>query len=220
MSENSRIIRQIRGRAVVVRGNDIDTDRIIPSRYMKGVSFDELGQYAFYDVRFDSTGKPTNHPFNDPRYQNAPILLVNKNFGCGSSREHAPQALMRCGVRAVVGQSYAEIFAGNCTAIGMPAVQAAADDLEALMQLVEADPRAELALDLAGRRLRGQGATGEILAPIEISEARLQSFLTGTWDTTGLLLDGLKEIKATAARLPYLSRFPYPDEAGVQAAGA
>jgi 3-isopropylmalate/(R)-2-methylmalate dehydratase small subunit len=174
------------------------------------VTFDELGQYAFYDARFDSAGKPTEHPFNDPRYRNAPILLVNKNFGCGSSREHAPQALMRCGVRAVVGQSFAEIFAGNCTAIGIPTVQAAAEDLEALMHLVEADPQAELTLDLAGRRLRSEAAAGEIVVPLEISEAGLQSFLAGSWDTTGLLLDGLKQIAARAARLPYLSQFQYP----------
>jgi len=209
MSEVGGIIREVRGRGIVVRGNDIDTDRIIPARYMKSVTFDELGQYAFYDVRFDAAGKATGHPFNDPRYRGAPILLVNKNFGCGSSREHAPQALLRCGVRAVVGESFAEIFAGNCTAIGMPTVQAAAGDLDELMAAVEADPRLELHLDLAARRLRA----GALTVPFQISEARLQSFLTGTWDTTAVLLEGLKQIRATITRLPYLSRFPYPPEA-------
>jgi len=212
MSEKQGIIRELRGRAIAVRGNDIDTDRIIPARYMKAVTFDELGQYAFHDARVDPTGRPTAHPFNDPRYRGASILLVNKNFGCGSSREHAPQALLRWGLRAVVGESFAEIFAGNCTAIGMPVLQASAADLEALMTQVEADPSLELCLDLAGRQLRA----GAMEAPLQISEGRLQGFLTGTWDTTGLLLEGLKDIRATAARLPYISRFPYARQAAAR----
>jgi 3-isopropylmalate/(R)-2-methylmalate dehydratase small subunit len=209
MSAKGRIIREIRGRAVAVRGNDIDTDRIIPARFMKAVTFDELGKYAFYDERFDASGKATEHPFNDPRFRGTSILLVNKNFGCGSSREHAAQSLLRNGVRAVVGESFAEIFAGNCTMIGIPTVQAAAKDLEKLMTAVEADSQLELYLDLVARSLKARG----LEVSVEIPEARLQSFLAGSWDITGLLLDGLKEIQATAAKLPYLTRFPYEGSA-------
>ncbi len=207
MNEQSGIIRRITGRAVAVRGNDIDTDRIIPARYMKTVSFDELGRWAFQDVRFDPSGSPTAHPFNDPRYEGASILLVNRNFGCGSSREHAPQALLRRGIRALVGESFAEIFAGNCTAIGVPAVQAAPQAVESLMRLAEADPAAELRLDLEARRVEA----GSLTFPVEIPEARRQVFLTGSWDSTGLLLQGLEQIRELAARLPYLRQFPYPE---------
>jgi 3-isopropylmalate/(R)-2-methylmalate dehydratase small subunit len=209
MNSQPRVIRQLSGRAVAVRGNDIDTDRIIPARYMKTVSFDELGRWAFQDVRFDPSGAPTAHPFNDPRYEGAAILLVNRNFGCGSSREHAPQALLRRGIQALVGESFAEIFAGNCTAIGVPVVQAAPQDVESLMRLVEADPAAELRLDLEARRIE----VGSLIFPIEIPEARRQVFLTGSWDSTGLLLEGLEQIRVVAARLPYLREFPYPPPA-------
>ena len=137
---SSSVIRQLKGRAVPVRGNDIDTDRIIPARFMKTVSFDSLGQHVFHDVRRDPQGKPTGHPFDDPRHAGAAILLANRNFGCGSSREHAPQALAAWGIRAVVAESFAEIFAGNCTAIGIPAVEVEAADAEALMRLAESRP--------------------------------------------------------------------------------
>jgi 3-isopropylmalate/(R)-2-methylmalate dehydratase small subunit len=206
MNRQASIIRRIAGRAVAIRGNDIDTDRIIPARYMKAVSFEELGQRAFQDVRFDASGAPTAHPFNDPRYEGAAILLVNRNFGCGSSREHAPQALLRRGIRALVGESFAEIFAGNCTAIGMPAVQAAPQAVESLMRLVEADPAAELRLDLEALRIEA----GSLGFPVEIPEARRKVFLSGSWDSTGLLLQGLERIRELAARLPYLREFPYP----------
>jgi 3-isopropylmalate/(R)-2-methylmalate dehydratase small subunit len=205
MSDNPSVVREIRGRAVAVRGNDIDTDRIIPARFMKTVSFEELGRWAFQDARFDPSGAPTDHPFNDPRYEGAVILLANRNFGCGSSREHAPQALLRRGIRAVVGESFAEIFAGNCTAIGVPAVQAAPEAVERLMRLVEADPAAELRLDLEASRIEAGG----VGFPIEIPESRRRVFLAGSWDTTGMLLAGLEPIRALAARLPYLTEFPY-----------
>jgi 3-isopropylmalate/(R)-2-methylmalate dehydratase small subunit len=209
MSEKPIVVREIRGRAVAVRGNDIDTDRIIPARFMKTLSFEELGRFAFHDARYDAAGKPNDHPFNDPRHEGAVILLANRNFGCGSSREHAPQALLRWGIRAVVGESFAEIFAGNCTAIGVPAVQAAPQDIERLMELVETDPAVELRLDLEARRIEAGGAG----FPIEIPEARRRMFLSGSWDTTGVLLEGLEQIRAVAARLPYLTRFPYREPA-------
>ena len=138
----------IRGRAIPVPGNDIDTDRIIPARYLKFVTFDTLGQFVFQDERFDENGKEREHPFNDERFKGGEILLVNNNFGCGSSREHAPQSLMRAGIRGIVGESFGEIFAGNCTALGIPTVRLKHEEIEVLMAAVEADPGTEITLDL------------------------------------------------------------------------
>ena len=144
---------RISGRAVPIRGNDIDTDRIIPARYLKEITFARMGEFPFYDERFDAEGKPKPHPFNDAKYKGASILLVNKNFGCGSSREHAPQAIYRFGIHAVVGESFAAIFAGNCVMLGMPAVTVASSDIELLMQLVESNPQLVLTLDLESKKL-------------------------------------------------------------------
>jgi 3-isopropylmalate/(R)-2-methylmalate dehydratase small subunit len=198
-------IREITGRAVAVRGNDIDTDRIIPARYMKELTFDSLGAYSFYDQRFNASGKATDHPFNDPRYRNASILLVNKNFGCGSSREHAPQALKRWGIRAVVGESFAEIFAGNCSAIGIPTLTVGFEQIEALMRQVEVNPGTQLRIDLESRTLQ----VGDSRLPFSLPESQARVLLNGTWDTTTTLLKGMKEIQAIAARLPYVKDFPY-----------
>ena len=203
---SSSVIREVKGRAVPVRGNDIDTDRIIPARYMKTVSFESLGRWVFADVRRDPAGKPLGHPFDDPRYAGAAILLANRNFGCGSSREHAPQALAAWGIRAVVAESLAEIFAGNCTAIGIPAVAVEAETAEALMRLAEAGQGAEVRLDLEARIIEAGGRD----YPVRLSESRRKVFLSGSWDTTGLLLEGWEQIREAAARLPYLTRFPYP----------
>ncbi len=200
------VIRQLRGRAVPVRGNDIDTDRIIPARFMKTVSFDSLGQHVFHDVRWDQGGKPLGHAFDAPRYRGASILLANRNFGCGSSREHAPQALAAWGIKAIVAESLAEIFAGNCTAIGIPAVQVEPEAAEALLRLAESHPETELLLDLEGQRLQAGGQS----FPLKMPEARRKVFLTGSWDTVGLLLEGRAQVEALAARLPYLAEFPYP----------
>ena len=197
-------IREITGRAVAVRGNDIDTDRIIPARYMKELSFDSLGQYSFYDQRFGASGKGTEHPFNDPRYREASILLVNKNFGCGSSREHAPQALMRWGIRAIVGESFAEIFAGNCNAIGVPVLNVGSEQIEKLMKQVETDPDTQLHIDIESRTLQA----GDSRLSFTLPESQARALLSGTWDTTTTLLEGLKEIQAAAARLPYIKDFP------------
>jgi 3-isopropylmalate/(R)-2-methylmalate dehydratase small subunit len=205
MSESTPIIREITGTAVMVRGNDIDTDRIIPARYMKELTFDRLGQYSFYDQRFDSTGKVLDHPLNDPRFQEASILLVNKNFGCGSSREHAPQALMRWGIRAIIGESFAEIFAGNCTALGVPTLTVGREGIEELMRLVEAEPQTDLRIDLESRQVQAGGSK----ISFSLSASQAQVFLSGTWDTTTSLLEGLEEIQAAAARLPYVKDFPY-----------
>jgi len=214
MSTSTAKIREISGRAVAVRGNDIDTDRIIPARYMKELTFDSLGRYSFQDQRFDAAGKSTDHPFNDPRYQGASVLLVNKNFGCGSSREHAPQALMRWGIRALIGESFAEIFAGNCSAIGVPTLTVGHEEIEQLMKQVEADPATLLHLDLESRTLQA----GDSRLSFSLPESQARVLLSGTWDSTATLLEDQKEIRATATPLPYLKDFPY-DRSGDQADG-
>jgi 3-isopropylmalate/(R)-2-methylmalate dehydratase small subunit len=147
----------IKGRAVPIRGEDIDTDRIIPARFMKSITFEGLGQYLFYDERFDEAGNPKPHPLNDPRYQGATILLVESGFGSGSSREHAPQAIKRAGFKAIIGESFAEIFFGNAIAIGLPAVTLAPEDLAVLFQAVEANPELEVEIDLVSKEVRFGG---------------------------------------------------------------
>ncbi len=142
----AQAVREVRGKACVVRGDDIDTDRILPARFMKGVTFGGLGEHAFADDRKAAKGE---HPLDDERFRGASILVVNSNFGCGSSREHAPQALARFGVRAFVGESFAEIFAGYCTALGLPCVTLSRHDLERLMESVELDPSQEVTIDPA-----------------------------------------------------------------------
>ncbi|OIO64794.1 3-isopropylmalate dehydratase small subunit [Candidatus Woesearchaeota archaeon CG_4_10_14_0_2_um_filter_57_5] len=200
---------EVSGRGVVVRGNDIDTDRIIPARYMKEITFDHMGEYAFYDERFTQElgrdGKPQQkaHPFNDVRFRGASILLVNKNFGCGSSREHAPQALMRWGITAIVGESFAAIFAGNCTMLGIPTLTVSSQEIEELMQQVEAHPQEQLVLDIAAVRIAAGNLRGEASMPESIRKALTE----GTWDSTSLLLDGKDAIAALAKRLPYLNTF-------------
>jgi 3-isopropylmalate/(R)-2-methylmalate dehydratase small subunit len=191
-------IARIEGRALPLRGVDIDTDRIIPGRFLRTVTFDGLDQHVFEDDR-----KAGGHPFDDPRFAGASILIVNSNFGCGSSREHAPQALQRWGIQAVVGESFAEIFFGNSMMIGMPCVTAAAADVRALMAAVEAAPATIVRLDLAAGTCETETLRCAIGLPPRIKEA----FVTGAWDTTGMLLDRFEEVDATAARLPYVSGF-------------
>jgi 3-isopropylmalate/(R)-2-methylmalate dehydratase small subunit len=196
-------IRTLTGRGLPLPGSDIDTDRIIPARFMKAVTFDGLGEHAFHDVRFDADGKPKDHPFNDARYRGASILLVGSNFGCGSSREHAPQALMRFGIRAILGVSFAEIFAGNCLSIGVPAATLSAVDASVLMESIVGDPALEITLDLVSGAVRAGGREMRI----EIPESARSQLVNGTWDGTSVLLGNLSEIAATAARLPYLRGF-------------
>jgi 3-isopropylmalate/(R)-2-methylmalate dehydratase small subunit len=192
------------GSAIAVRGNDIDTDRIIPARFLKCVVFDGLGAHVFADDRAQLRERGQTHPFDDPRFADARILLVNKNFGCGSSREHAPQAIMRWGhgIRAIVGESFAEIFAGNCQALGIPCPTASADDVAALMAVCEADPRLEFRLDLQGMTLDAGPRTVRLHMP---AGPRSQ-LLAGTWDSTAELLAAPEAI-AAAARLPYLGNW-------------
>jgi 3-isopropylmalate/(R)-2-methylmalate dehydratase small subunit len=191
-------ITEIHGRAVPVRGEDIDTDRIMPARFLRAVTFDGLETHVFEDDR-----KTTAHPFDDPRFQGASVLLVNRNFGCGSSREHAPQGLQRWGIKAVIGESFAEIFFGNSGMIGMPCLIASAADVRTLMDLVERNPRAELHIDVGQGTCEVEGFRCAVTLPPNVRDA----FLTGAWDTTGILLDRFEEVEATAARLPYVSGF-------------
>ncbi len=204
MAKSSRIER-VEGRPIPLRGNDIDTDRIIPARFMKVVIFEGLGQYAFYDERFDAQGRSKGHVLDDPRFQakGPRIAVVNKNFGCGSSREHAPQALLRWGIRALVGESFADIFFGNCIALGMPCVTAGEEAITTLQELVERHPQEIMVVDLNECRVSFVGRS----IPVQIPEAARRQLLEGTWDATQILLQAEEQIRETARRLPYVRGF-------------
>lgn len=195
----------IKGRGIPLRGDEIDTDRIIPARFLLCVTFDELGKEVFKDERFTAQGEVKSHPFNQDQYQGASILVVNRNFGCGSSREHAPQALYRWGIRALVGISFADIFAGNCAAIGLPAVTADAGAVEALQDLLEREPSIRLTVDLQGGTLgyTTRDGIGHRL-PVFLSPAQKQKFTSGTWDSTAILLENRSAIEERATKIPYL----------------
>jgi len=194
-------ITKVTGRGVHVPGDDIDTDRIIPARFMKCVTFDGLGRYFFYDVRFDPAENPRTHPLNDARFAGASILLANRNFGCGSSREHAPQAIAKAGFKAVIAEGFAEIFFGNSTTLGMPCVTLAGEDIRRLVALVEARPQTGITIDLETSQVRA----GELVLPLSIKPAAREALVTGQWDPIGQLLEGKAEIARTAEALPYLS---------------
>jgi len=196
-------INSVSGRAVPVRGNDIDTDRIIPARFLRCVTFEGLGEHAFEDDRAQDKAKGKAHPFDQARFQGARILLANSNFGCGSSREHAPQALYRWGIKAVVAVSYSEIFHGNTVAIGVPSVHVSAEDAQALQDLVEADPTLEVVVDLEALQVRA----GAKSFPATLPGGTRRQFLTGSWDATSELLSGLDAVRETAKRLPYVHAF-------------
>jgi len=194
-------ISTIEGRGIVVRGDDIDTDRILPARFLRAITFDGFEHHVFVDDRAAAAASGSPHPFDRPEFQGATILVVNRNFGCGSSREHAPQGLRRWGIRAVVGESFSEIFFGNALMIGMPCLTAARGDLERVMAQVEGTPGEVLRLDLTSGTL----GTADSVYPVSLPPSARDAFVTGAWDTTGLLRDNYDEVTAASARLPYIT---------------
>ncbi len=198
--KGSASIEKIVGSAIPVRGDDIDTDRIIPARFLRCVTFEGLGEHAFEDDRLQAAGE---HPFDQKRFGAAQILVVNRNFGCGSSREHAPQSLMRWGIQAVIGESFAEIFFGNCVALGIPCARLDPQDVAALQNEVEKDANLVVELNLRDASVRAAEKTFAATLP----EGVRDSFLRGTWDATRLLLADPGDIAAVAERLPYVTGF-------------
>jgi 3-isopropylmalate/(R)-2-methylmalate dehydratase small subunit len=192
-------IASVVGTAVPLVLDDIDTDRIIPARYLRCVTFDGLGEHAFEDDRQQDPA----HPFNQERYRGGKILIAGRNFGCGSSREHAPQALLRWGIQAIIAESFAEIFFGNCTALGVPCVTAARTDLEALSNAVQQQPSLNVTVDVAGLKVTGGGVSFRVTM---LSSAQT-SLVSGNWDFLGQLLDGSDAVLRTAAGIPYLHQF-------------
>ena len=194
-------ISSVSGRAVQVPGNDIATDRIIPARFMKCVTFDGLGEFLFHDVRKNADGTDKPHPLNDPRFKGATILLSGANFGCGSSREHAPQAIQKHGFRAVIAENFAEIFFGNCTTLGIPCATASRADIAAIAAAIEANPGLEVVLDVAKQEVRFGGRS----VRAEVRPAARDALVNGRWDAIGELLDGVPAVKSRAGALPYLA---------------
>ena len=191
-------IAQVTGRAVVVAGDDIDTDRTIPARYMRCITFDGLGEYLFRDVRQTPEGKSTNHPIDDPKYKGATILISGMNFGCGSSREHAPQAIARAGFKAVIAGGFAEIFFGNSTTLGLPCATAARKDLTALMSIIQKDPSTLVKIDVE----KLQVTAGSLSFPVSLKASAQQGLLSGRYDAIADLLANLPKVKELAAQVP------------------
>ena len=199
MSDQPSIISGVQGRGLPLRGNDIDTDRIMPARFLVSVSFEGLERHLFED---DRKSDP-RHPFNDPRYRGASIFVVNANFGCGSSREHAPQGLARAGIRAIVGESFSEIFQGNAAMLGLPCFAASHADIDRLQTLVEQSPEISIAVDVRS----GDIAAGSLTFQAALPRALHDALLNGQWNPTAMLLDRFEEVRAVAARLPYIRGF-------------
>jgi len=199
-------ITRIEGTALPMRGDDIDTDRIMPARYLKAVTFEGLEKYLFIDERTGSVAGDQAHgvhPFDNPQYKGATILLVNRNFGCGSSREHAPQGLYRTGIRAVIGESFSEIFFGNAVMIGLPCLTASPLEIREMMDRVEDRPDIALSVDLAAGTCEMDGLKCAVSLPSYVRDA----FVTGAWDTTALLLANYNEVDTVANQLPYVRSF-------------
>ena len=193
-------ITQVTGTGVHIPGDDIDTDRIIPARYLKCVTFDDLAGTHFYDVRFDQDGKPTGHPLDDPRFAGASIMLSGSNFGCGSSREHAPQAIYRSGFRAIIAESFAEIFFGNSTTLGMPCVSASREDIEALGTALGEDPGTEIRIDLEAMTV----SYGDHSFAVTMPDSARQALTAGRWDPIQELLDNKEQVRAVGEGLAYV----------------
>jgi len=195
-------VTRVAGPAIVVPGNDMDTDRIMPARFLKSITFAGLEAHVFEDDRVQAAASGAMHPFDDPSRRQARILIAGVNFGCGSSREHAPQALYRWGIRAIVAESFAEIFFGNSLMIGLPCVTASPADLEAL-RAAAADSTAEIIVDINARRVEA----GSIHAQAHLPDATRDALLSGAWDATSLLLDNYGQVETRAAAIPYIAGF-------------
>ena len=193
-------IKEVIGKAVYVQGNDIDTDRIIPARFMKCVTFDGLGEFLFYDVRKDAEGNDREHPLNEPRFSDASILISNANFGCGSSREHAPQALYRYGFRAILAESYAEIFFGNCCGLGVPCAVATHENIKKISNLVDSHPETEVHLDIANSEI----TAGELTFSVDIPPGAKEALTQGRWDPIAELLEAEKDVHGLVNQLGYV----------------
>ena len=196
----------IEGTALPMRGDDIDTDRILPARYLRAITFEGMELHLFEDERAGSAGGDrvtTTHPFDDTRFRGATILIVNRNFGCGSSREHAPQGLYRAGFRAVIAESFSEIFFGNSMLIGMACVTASPEHIAELQTRVEQRPDAKVRIDVKDSICE----VGDFRIPLSLPASARDALLTGAWDTTGMLLARYEEVNAASARLPYVTGF-------------
>jgi 3-isopropylmalate/(R)-2-methylmalate dehydratase small subunit len=204
----ARPVRVVAGRAIVMRGDDIDTDRIMPARFLRAITFEGLEQHLFEDER---AAQGAAHPFGNPANSGASVLFVNRNFGCGSSREHAPQALARWGIRAIVGESFGEIFLGNAVGIGVACATAARHDIAQLMALIESAPATPVTVDLESLSV----IAGAQSVSVHLGEAYRQALLTGAWDSTGLLLERYAEVQAAADRVPYIKGFDIPESSGL-----
>jgi 3-isopropylmalate/(R)-2-methylmalate dehydratase small subunit len=194
-------VTQVSGRAVFIPGADIDTDRIIPARFMKCVTFEGLGAFAFHDARFDERGQPTKHPLNDPRFTGASILIAGVNFGCGSSREHAPQSLKKFGFNGIIAESFAEIFFGNSTTLAIPCVIASAANIAKLRQAIETEPSTTVSIDVVGLRVRSSNGLD---FPVTMPESAREALVTGRWDPIQELLANETAIDAKARELHYV----------------
>ncbi len=192
-------IASVTGTGIPLLLDDIDTDRIIPARYLRCVTFEGLGEHAFEDDR----KQDPSHPFDNPKFQGASVLVAGRNFGCGSSREHAPQALIRWGIKAIVGESFAEIFFGNCTSNGVPLVTASAADLKQLAAAIEANPKAAVTVDLLQQQVR----VGTVTVPCQMQAGAKQALVSGNWDFLGQLVDAAAEVKQTSGNIPYLNGY-------------
>ena len=201
--DNISKIENVAGRAIPLEGNDIDTDRIIPARFLRCVTFDGLGEQVFRDERFENNEPISDHPFNDPAFAGGSVLIVNANFGCGSSREHAPQALMRFGVKAIIGESFAEIFAGNCTNLGIPLFTADESTVRKLQQLARSQPELEFSLDLANNELSVGGET----LTLTMDDSSRTALINGSWDSLGELLPNMDQVEGRYNALPYTGNY-------------
>lgn len=194
------VINEIKGTGVPLRGNDIDTDRIIPARFLKCVTFDGLGEFAFADDIEGLKAQGKVHPFREPKYAKGTILVSNQNFGCGSSREHAPQALKRWGIRAIIAESYSEIFFGNCVALGIPCFQVSHPVAEQILAWIEENPQGEIETSVEKRELK----MGDGSIPLTLADGPRGQFLDGSWSARAALMANAEKVKETAAHLPYM----------------